>query len=97
MFFRRKVSSHQRFQTSDQVIMIEQTGTKVLMDMKGNHYFTMNPVAGLIWESLVEGDSMDGLIRRVHESFDADADQLTGDVRDFVGSLLSAKLIRRVH
>lgn len=85
----------ERFRTADRVVATEQADTTILLDLRSGRYHTLNPVGGLIWSVLATGASMDRVITRVREEFDAPDEQLTNDVVEFVGNLLSAKLIRR--
>ena len=85
----------ERFRTADSVVATEQADTTILLDLRSGRYHTLNPVGGLIWSILAAGASMDRVITRVGEEFDAPDEQLTNDVEEFVGSLHSAELILR--
>ena len=86
--------SAERFRTVDTVVVTEQADTTILLDLRSGRYHTLNPVGGLIWSILATGASMERVIARVGEAFDAADEQVTDDVEEFVGSLLSAELIR---
>lgn len=84
----------ERFRRVDSVVTTEQAETTILLDLRSGRYYTLNAVGGLIWSVLATGVSMDRLIARVRAEFDAPDEQLTNDVKEFIESLLSTKLIR---
>ena len=84
-----------RFRTADNVVTTEQADTTILLDLNSGRYHTLNPVGGLIWSVLANGASMENVITRVRGQFGAPDEEVDHDVEEFVGSLLSAKLIRR--
>lgn len=84
-----------RFRIMDKVVATEQADATILLDLRNGRYYTLNPVGGRIWSLISSGASMDQVLARVKEEFDAPDEQLTNDVEEFVASLLSGKLIRR--
>jgi hypothetical protein len=86
-----------RFRTAGSVVATEQADTTILLDLRSGRYYTLNPVSGLIWSALATGASMDAVITRVKEEFDAPDEQVTNDVQELVGSLLSRELIHRAN
>ena len=83
-----------QFRTADSVIATKQADTTILLDLRSGRYYTLNPVSGLIWSVFATAASVDNVITRVEEEFDAPHEQLTNDVEEFVGALLSAELIQ---
>ena len=90
-----KTSLGGRFRTTDRVVATKQADTTILLDLRGGRYYRLNPVGGLIWSVLTTGASMDCVLTRVREEFDASDKQLTNDVEEFIGTLLSAEMVRR--
>lgn len=85
----------EQFRPTTTVVATEQADTTVLLDLRNGRYYTLNPVSGLIWSVLTPGASIAHMVSRVQEEFEAPQEEVLTDVEDFVGSLLSAKLIRR--
>lgn len=84
-----------RFRTADSVVATEQADATILLDLRRGRYYSLDPVSGLIWSVLSTGASIDRVITRVKEEFDAPDEQLAKDVQEFIRSLLSSKLISR--
>jgi len=83
-----------RFRTAESVVATKQADTTILLNLQSGRYYTLNPVSGLIWSVLATGASIDHVITRVKEEFDAPEDGLRNDVEALIASLLAAKLIR---
>jgi len=89
------MANNNRFRTAASVVAAEQADTTILLDLRSGRYYTLNPVSGLIWSVLSAGASIDHVITRVREEFNAPAERVANDVEDLVGSLLSRELIHR--
>lgn len=65
----------------------------VLLNLGTGTYSGMNEVATRAWELLNEPTSFARLCEQLHAEFDADADTLAADMREFIQALSEAKLI----
>lgn len=78
--------------------MVEQVDDEFLvLDLRGNEYFGLNPVARHIWAALQAGQTLQQAERSVCEHFEVDAPVAARDTADFVAQLLQAKLLARVE
>jgi hypothetical protein len=76
-------------------VIVRRTGdTAVIVDLRTNRIFELNPVAARVWELLAESDEA-SLLARLTEEFDVSADQLRRDVESLLDSLQRENLISR--
>lgn len=62
-----------------------------MADMKG--IFALNSVAGYVWEEF-GGKKLDEIRSNVIRTFEVEKEQAEADLREFIGELLAADLIR---
>lgn len=67
----------------------------LVLDLRGNEYFGLNPVARHIWAALQEGQSLQQVERSVCDHFEVDAPVAAHDTAEFVQALLQANLLMR--
>jgi hypothetical protein len=65
----------------------------VLLDVAHGRYFTLNPVAGRVWELLASGIVLDDLLTQLHREFDVPPDLLRIDVVTLIRQLDDLELI----
>lgn len=76
-------------------VIVRRTGdTAVIVDLRTNRIFELNPVAARVWELLADSDEAT-LLARLGEEFDIDGDQLRRDVETLLSTLQREKLISR--
>lgn len=90
---RGSASRERRFRTAEHVFSTQQADATVLLDVRGGNYYTLNEVGGRIWACLSEGVSVGTVVERLAAEFDVPAEQLSGDVANFVEQLDRSKLI----
>jgi len=81
------------FEVSARVIVEEIDGQLLMLDMKRNAYFGLNPVGLLIWRELEQGASMAQLVQRLTAGFEVDEAQARADASGFVALLLERGFI----
>ena len=80
------------------VVAREIAGETILVPIRGElanmeRIFTLNPVAGYIWEQIDGQRSLAEIRDGILESFAVDRDEAEADIRAFVGELLREKLV----
>jgi hypothetical protein len=58
--------------------------------------YSLNSVAGTIWEAVSEPASQDDIVDRIAQEFDGDRQQIHCDVRAFLVEMESAGLVKMV-
>lgn len=64
----------------------------VILDIKRDQFFSMNPVGSYIWERLLKGDGLDQIAKQLAEETGTDISVVVADVNDFVAELKSKQL-----
>lgn len=76
-------------------VIVRRTGdTAVIVDLRTNRIFELNPVAARVWELLADSDETT-LLARLGEEFDVDGDQLRREVETLLTTLQRENLISR--
>lgn len=69
-------------------VMVRRTGeSMVLLDTESGQYYELNETAARILESMLEGDSADGICNRLAQSFEVDPDAVRADLGDLLEDL----------
>jgi hypothetical protein len=77
-------------------VIVRRTGdTAVIVDLRTNKIFELNPVAARVWDLLVDTPDEPTLLARIRDEFDVDPDQLHHDVRALLTTLQRENLIFR--
>lgn len=80
--------------SSESVVCAELDGEAVLLNIDTGLYFGLDPVGTAIWNALTAGATADEIAARVIEQFDAPADEIRSDVREFLELLSEKGLVR---
>ncbi len=80
-----KISEHVR-------TTITQDGA-VLMNIKGGHMVTLNPIGSIIWQQLSDGRSPEQIAARLASEFGVPREQACADVNEFLEQLEAQHLI----
>jgi len=88
------IPGNQTFTVSNDVLFQEVRGETVLLDLASEQYFGLDEVGTRVWALLGEGKGVDVIVSVLFDEYEADRDRLEADVRDLIGSLLDAGLIR---
>jgi hypothetical protein len=78
------------------VVWARYADATVLLDAERGRYYTLNDVAGRIWELLVAGEPLVEILRLLRDEYEASAETLDADVAAQLDRLLEAALIERV-
>jgi len=74
-----------------------QDGTVILMKMdEGNTFFKINGVAAEVWRELSSKKDINLIASEVIRSYDAPEEKIKSDIQNFVDTLLSKNLIKKV-
>jgi hypothetical protein len=77
-------------------VIVRRTGdTAVIVDLRTNKIFELDPVAARVWDLLTESPDESTLLSRLTDEFDVDPDQLRHDVRALLTTLQEEHLIAR--
>jgi Coenzyme PQQ synthesis protein D (PqqD) len=64
----------------------------VILDMKRDHFFSLNPVGSYIWERLLKGEDLDQISKALAEETGTEISVVVADVNDFIADLQSKQL-----
>ena len=64
----------------------------VILDIKRDQFFSMNPVGAYIWARLQNGEELDRIAKALAEETGTDIARVIADVNDFVDNLKSKHL-----
>jgi len=87
----------ERFRPLPHVVWARYADATVLLDAERGRYYTLNDVAGRIWELLVAGEPLVEILRLLRDEYEASAETLEADVAGQLDRLLEAALIERVR
>ena len=84
----------QKIELSDDVLHQELIGETVLLNLKTEHYFGLDPVGTRIWQVLGETASAEKVVSRLLEEYEVDEVTLRSDVERLIAELAKAGLLR---
>jgi Coenzyme PQQ synthesis protein D (PqqD) len=77
-------------------VIVRRTGdTAVVVDLRTNKIFELDPVAARVWDLLLDTADEPTLLARIRDEFDVDPDQLHHDVQALLTTLQRENLIFR--
>src|SRR5258707_14906414 len=65
----------------------------VLMNIKGGHMVTLNPIGSIIWQQLRDGQSREQIAAHLASEFGISQEQASADVNEFLEQLETQHLI----
>ena len=83
----------QRFQIPEQVLFREVQGEGVLLHLETNAYFRLDAVGTRVWLAMQGVDSLEKVVTRLLDEFDAPQETLRQDVEELLQDLASHGLI----
>ncbi len=84
-----------RFHPLSHVSWVRHADSIVLLDLDRGIYYTLNVVAGRIWELIVAGEPVVEIIRCVSDEFEVTEDVLLADCGRIVDQFCRLRLIER--
>lgn len=87
------ISESDRFAPREDLVLEEIEDEVVILDLKSNSYFGLNPVARLVWQQLEAERSVGDIVDEIASHFEVERQQVSEDVLDFLGQALSAGLV----
>lgn len=81
------------FCAEEEVVACDLEGGAALLDLRSSTYFSLNPVAAVVWQTLATPVSADHLVEEVLKAFDAPRATIEGDIDAVLGDLSRLKLI----
>jgi hypothetical protein len=88
------MADESRYECSDDVLCQEVNGELVLLDVRQEAYFGLNPVGARVWALLREEHSEAAIVERLEQEYAVERSVLTRDVRELLDSLQQAGLLR---
>ena len=85
-----------RFRPLPHVIWTRHADATVILDAERGQYYTLNEVAGRVWELLGGGEPLVEILRLLRDDYDAPPERLKEDLESLLGRLLRAALIESV-
>lgn len=64
----------------------------VILDIKSDQLFSLNPIGSFIWEHLLKGEEVEQIARELADETGTDISIVMADVNDFVTDLKSKQL-----
>jgi hypothetical protein len=87
MFLAVSGGAQHAYAPSESVLFQEVEGETVLLDMKRDHFYSLDRVGSRVWTLLVEHGDVDALVSAMLSEFDVDETTLRRDVADLLGRL----------
>ena len=87
------IAPSQKLVISDEVLGQEIDGESVLLDLRSEKYFGLNPVGTRVWQLLNERKSMGNMLDILHSEYAVNRKQLEKDVGDLLERMLQAGLV----
>jgi hypothetical protein len=87
------IAESARFSPREDLVLEEIEDEVVILDLKSNSYFGLNPVARLVWKGIDDGKPVAEIIESIAEQFDVERHEVADDVRGFLGDALSNGLV----
>jgi len=84
--------SHRAIQT-DEILLQNVEDEVVLLDLKSEQYFGLDPVGTRIWALLPESDSLTTVVDRLCNEYDAPRERIEADLLALIASLRDAGLV----
>ena len=69
---------------------------QVILDIEKGKYFSLNPVATLIWEILEQPLSVDHLCKKLLEEYDVETEKCRVETTDYIEEMIKNGLIKEV-
>ena len=66
----------------------------VILDVKRDQFFSMNPVGSYIWERLLKDEGLDQIAKAIAEKTGAEISVVIADVNDFVAEVKNKGLFQ---
>lgn len=82
-----------RIEVSPDVISQEISGETVILDLKSDSYFGLDPTGTRIWELLQEGKDPEGILKIMTSEFEVKPEILKHDLAEHLQTLEAAGLI----
>ena len=82
-----------KIEISPDVLSQEVSGETVLLDIRSESYFGLDPVGTRIWELLQENGNLETTFKAMLEEYDVEAGQLESDLTELVEKLEEAGLV----
>ena len=80
----------------DQVVWTRHADATILLDAERGLYYTLNDVAGRLWELLAAGEPVVEILRSLGDEYEVPTETLQEDVALVLQRLLEARLVGRV-
>ena len=82
-----------KIEISPDVLSQEVSGETVLLDIRSESYFGLDPVGTRIWELLQENGNLETTFKAMLEEYDVESDKLEADLIELIGKLEDAGLV----
>jgi hypothetical protein len=82
-----------RFRPSAHVVWIRHADATVLLDAERGFYYTLNDVAGRVWELVAAGEPVLEMLQVLGDEFEVERPVLEADVLALLGELRRARLM----
>ena len=90
------ISPNSRAVVPDTVLVRILGDESVLLNLDSESYFGLDAVGTRMWSAVAEARSLTAALDRLAEEYDAEPEQLRGDLAKLVGELADAGLLRIV-
>jgi hypothetical protein len=70
---------------------------QVILDIEKGKYFSLNPVATLIWEILEQPLSIDDLCEKLLEQYDVELEKCRVETNEYIQEMIKLGLVREIE
>jgi hypothetical protein len=70
---------------------------QVILDIEKGKYFSLNPVATLIWEILEQSLSIDDLCEKLVEQYDVEPEKCRVETNEYIQEMIKLGLVSQIE
>lgn len=91
------ISPGQRFKKSDDNLISDMDGEKVMLSIRSGKYYNLGQTGGRIWELVEPSTTFEELVNQLTKEYEIDREMCEQHVSLFLQQLIHEELIEPVH
>lgn len=88
------MQTNDRLFASEEVVACELDEGRALLDLRAGKYFKLNKSAGLIWDCLTTGATIEELMAEFEKRYDVEESQCRKDITAILNNFIAADLLQ---
>jgi Coenzyme PQQ synthesis protein D (PqqD) len=82
-----------RFRISPDVLFHRLNDDVMIMDLRGDRFYSLNSVASQVWSFIAERGGVEGIIEKLLVEYETDELTLCSDITEFIGQIITKELV----